>query len=489
MALVIYNTKTRKKEPLEPLNPPKVLWYNCGPTVYDYFHIGNARNFIVVDTIRRYLEYRGYIVKFVQNITDIEDKIIKRAWEDKTTSRAVARKFSEYYFQQADLLNIRRADVNPKATDTISQIIALIKKLIEKENAYIRDGDVFFRIKSFPDYGKLSGKNIEELMEGARVEVDPRKESPVDFALWKSSKPGEPSWESPWGPGRPGWHIECSAMVFTHLAESIDIHSGGVDLIFPHHENEIAQSESATGKPFVRYWLHNGFLNINSQKMSKSLGNFFTINEVLENFDPMTIRYFLISAHYRHPLDYSDANLTEAESVVKRIKDTIESTEQLLDQLEYFQEPDQSDIEKNMKLRDAFVEVMDDDFNTAKALGVIFDTISEINSIRNEIFKLAENKKSPSLYGRLNLNLNLLKEFLSVLGLDKIISSETLLSIPKNSSKSEIAIDKLIQLLINLRQDCRKEKLYHISDKIRAELAEIGIALEDLPQGTIWKKK
>ncbi|MFH0793596.1 MAG: cysteine--tRNA ligase, partial [bacterium] len=307
--LQLYNTFTRKKEEFRPANPPQVLMYNCGPTVYDSFHIGNARNFVVVDVLRRYLQYKGYKVKFVQNLTDIDDKIIRRAQESNCSAEEIATKYTNFYFEKAAALGIRNADVHPKATDHVKPIIAMIRRLIEKEKAYERGGNVYFRVRSFDSYGRLSGRNLDDLKEGARVEVDERKDDPLDFALWKAAKPGEPSWESPWGKGRPGWHIECSVMSMTHLGETIDLHCGGQDLIFPHHENERAQSEAVTGKTFVRHWFHNGFLNVNAEKMSKSLGNFFTIEEVLQHYDALTVRFFLLGAHYRHPLDFSDSNL------------------------------------------------------------------------------------------------------------------------------------------------------------------------------------
>lgn len=487
MTIQIYNTMTHKKEIFEPQNPPNVLWYNCGPTVYDYFHIGNARNFIIADTIRRYLIFRGYKVRFIQNFTDIDDKIIKKAQKEKISARAVARKYTDIYFQQADMLNIMRADIYPKATETISDIIALVEKLIIKGHAYVLDGDVYFRISSFSKYGKLSGKNIDELIEGARVEVDSRKESPLDFALWKSAKDGEPSWESPWGFGRPGWHIECSAMSITHLGESIDIHSGGNDLIFPHHENEIAQSECATGKTFVKYWLHNGFLNINNQKMSKSLGNFFTVNDILQKFDPGTIRYFLISAHYRHPLDFAEENINEAKNALNRIKSTIETAEQLLDKCNTFTSPSQSDIDKKVYFQNKFTDSMDDDFNTAQALSVIFEIISEINDKRIMLNQTDDDVNKLKIYSTLTMLISLTKQILEILGLGNILTQGQRLS--SNSSGSDEMIEKLLQLLISLRETARKEKVYSISDKIRSGLSELEIILEDHPQGTIWKRK
>lgn len=489
MPIAIYNTKTRKKEVFEPINPPEVLWYNCGPTVYDYFHVGNARNFVVADTIRRYLAFRGYRVRFIQNFTDIDDKIIKRAQKEGISARAVARKYTEIYYQQADLLNIQRADFHPKATESIPEIISIIEKLIANGNAYSLEGDVYFRIKSFPAYGSLSGKNIDELMEGARVEVNDKKESPLDFALWKAAKPGEPSWESPWGAGRPGWHIECSAMSTTRLGESIDIHSGGNDLVFPHHENEIAQSECATHKPFVRYWIHNGFLNINNQKMSKSLGNFFTINDIMKKYDPLTIRFFLISAHYRHPLDFCEANLLEAKNAVARIKSAIDTTEQILDKCENFAMPPKDVIEKITKLKGDFVDSMDDDFNTAQAISVMFAIVSELNSARAVIYKNPEDASNAPLFTALSFYLALLKELLGILGLEGFARQAPVASSGADTTVGEGLLENLMKLLITLREDARKEKLFSVADKIRNSLAQMNIILEDHPQGTIWKQK
>ena len=470
MVLKIYNTLTNSKEEFKPINPPMVLMYNCGPTVYDYFHIGNARNFVMADTIRRYLAYAGYKVKFIQNITDIDDKIINRANEQGISAQELAQKYTDIFFEQSDKLGIMRADKHPKATEYIPQMLKLISILIEKEHAYEIEGDVYFRVRSFAKYGELSGKNIDDLLEGARVEVDDRKESPLDFALWKSSKPGEPSWDSPWGKGRPGWHIECSAMSMNELGESIDIHSGGADLTFPHHENERAQSEAATGKPFVKYWIHNGFLNINNQKMSKSLGNFFTINEVLEKFSPLTVRYFLLSAHFRHPLNFSSENLQEAQSAIERIKDCIVTTEKLLETAGHtandYKGLDDSYIAK-------FKEAMDDDFNTAKTLGVIFDIVAELNSLRKN------GDLNEKTVNSLVSLINTIKEISSILGLD-IFKKET-------SSENNLE-DKLLDFLVELRIDLRKNKNFQLADKIRDRLKELSITIEDHPQGTIWKK-
>ena len=474
------------KEEFKPLHPPKVLMYNCGPTVYDYFHIGNARNFVMADTIRRYLEYRGYQVRFIQNLTDIDDKIIRRAGEEGVSPAEVAEKYTKAFFDQCRILGIRPADLHPKATETIPQMQRLIATLIQKGHAYQIEGDVYFSVRSFPGYGELSGKDIDQLLEGARVEKDERKKDPLDFALWKASKPGEPSWDSPWGKGRPGWHIECSAMAMSWLDESIDIHSGGSDLIFPHHENERAQSEAATGKPFVKYWLHNGFLNINSEKMSKSLGNFFTINQVLDRFDPLTVKFFLLSAHYRHPLDFSEENMASAQSSARRILNTLETADKLLE-LEGTtvsgEEASEDAKNKSILFRRRFEDAMDDDFNTAGALGVLHDIVSEIHETRKILGGLnpGDEKRSPSL-SAIRMYRFSLQEMLNILGLDPGLGRKVAASVDEMTGR-------LIQILLDAREFARREKAYKIADEIRDRLSDLGILLEDHPQGTIWKMR
>ncbi|MCD6384565.1 cysteine--tRNA ligase [Candidatus Sumerlaeota bacterium] len=487
--MVLFNTFTRKKEEFIPLEPPYVRMYNCGPTVYDTFHIGNARNFVVVDVIRRYLMYKGYKVKFVQNITDIDDKIIARAQQEGASTEEIARRYTEYYFKYINLLGIMPADENPRATEFIPQMIEFVQKLVQKNSAYVVDGDVFFRIKSYPHYGELSGKKLDDLKKGARVDVDPRKEDPLDFALWKSAKPGEPYWESPWGKGRPGWHIECSVMSMAHLGETLDIHSGGIDLIFPHHENERAQSESLTNKQFVRYWLHNGFLNIESQKMSKSLGNILTIDSILEQYDPEVVRYFLISAHYRHPLDYSQTNLREAKSAWQRLVDSTITTDEIIRLLLKDGSIRESDIaqmnetieQRLSTFRSQFEQAMDDDFNTAEAIAALFNIVGEINTLRENINQQLKNGHSPepgkvSYLSALN---KLLKELIGVLGF----------RLPEKPTLSSELTDNLIRILVDIRQKARQQKLFEFADMIRSRLNELGIVLEDHPQGTIWKFK
>lgn len=480
----IYNTLTRQKEEFNPADPPNVLFYNCGPTVYDYFHIGNARNFVIADTIRRYLAYRGYKVTFVQNLTDVDDKIIKKANEEGVSASEIADKYTKIFFEQCNALGIQPADQHPKATESIHQMQEMIKTLIDKGHAYEVEGDVYFSVRSFPGYGELSHKNPDDLREGARVEVNAKKKDPLDFALWKAAKPGEPSWDSPWGKGRPGWHIECSAMATSRLAETIDIHSGGVDLIFPHHENERAQSQAATGKPFVKYWLHNGFLNIDSRKMSKSLGNFFTINEVLDKYDPLTVKFFLLSAHYRHPLDFTEENMEAAKSASRRILDSLATADKVL-QLEPVGADETpaapEDTEKGKSLRDSFKESMDDDFNTARALGVIHDVATSLHEVISRLEETQEKKSKKIFASSIIMYRDLLKEMLGILGLDPSLSADEV-------SSNEMS-GKLIELLIELRSTLRDKKEYALADKIRDRLDDLGIILEDRPQGTIWKKR
>lgn len=481
MSLVLFNTATRQKEEFQPANPPLVTMYNCGPTVYDYFHVGNARNFVVVDTVRRYLMHSGYRVRFVQNFTDIDDKIINRANEAGEPWDKLAERFIQEYFRAADALNILRADFHPRATEYIPQMIALIERLLQRGLAYVAQGDVYFRVRAFDAYGSLSGRDLDELLEGARVDVSEQKEDPLDFALWKAAKPGEPSWESPWGAGRPGWHIECSVMSMALLGETIDIHSGGCDLVFPHHENELAQSVGATGKPFVRYWLHNGFLTINKEKMSKSLGNFFTINEVLSKYSPAVVRFYLLSAHYRHPLDYSDSALDEAGSALSRIQEAVVTAEKVINLIDPALVPpsDQVVSDTVSALEAKFTAAMDDDFNTQRAIGVIFEAVSKLNDTRLE---LAKSPQNPELAGEVVALTNLIHRLLGVLGLEELVFAQA----TKQPRTDEVFAEQLIELLIRARQMARENKQYKIADYIRNELAELGVRLQDLPTGTIW---
>lgn len=465
----LYNTLTRQKEDFKPLDEKEVKMYSCGPTVYNYFHIGNARPFIIFDTLRRYLEYRGYDVKFVQNFTDVDDKMIKRANEEGITVKELADKFISEYFIDADGLGIKKATVHPRATENIDAIVELIKRLVDKGFAYPVDGDVYFDTRKFKEYGKLSHQNLDDLESGARIDVDERKRDPMDFAVWKAQKPGEPAWESPWGKGRPGWHIECSAMANKYLGETIDIHSGGQDLIFPHHENEIAQSEAANGKPFAAYWLHNGFINVNNEKMSKSAGNFFTVRDISKKFDYEVIRFFMLSAHYRSPINFSSELVEQAKNGLERIYNCLEN-------LNYMAEkavPGEGagDGEANLKERLAgykqkFIDAMGDDLNTADAIAAIFEMVKDINSnVRPEM----DISKETIVFCR-----DLLKELGDVLGILK--------------KQKEDAVDPEIKELIDRRQQARKEKNWKLADEIRDKLKEMGVVLEDTPQGVKWKK-
>ncbi len=459
----LYNTLTRQKEEFVPLNGNKVTMYSCGPTVYNYFHIGNARPFIVFDTLRRFLRYRGYDVTFVQNFTDIDDKLIRKANEEGTTVSEIAERYIKEYFVDAEGLGIEKADFHPRATETIPEIIDFIKTLIDKGFAYEAGGDVYFSAKKFNEYGKLSHYNIDELEAGARIGVDERKQDAMDFVLWKAHKPGEPAWDSPWGPGRPGWHIECSVMANKYLGETIDIHSGGVDLIFPHHENEIAQSEAANGKPFARYWLHNAFLNIDNQKMSKSLGNFFTVRDASKHYDYEVIRFFMLSAHYRSPINYSAEQLEQASNALDRLYECKRNMEFLLKNAkdEGSAGPDAS---KLLAYKEKFIEAMEDDLNTADAIAAIFEMVREINT------DISGGNTSKAY---LEEALNLFNELTGVIGIVR---------------KGEDTLEAEVERLIEERQKARKEKNWKLADEIRDKLKEMGIELQDTPNGVKWKK-
>lgn len=462
----VYNTLTKKKEEFKPLVAGKVKMYVCGPTVYNFFHIGNGRTFIVFDTIRRYFEYRGYEVEFVQNFTDIDDKMIKRANEENTTVKEVGDKYIKEYYEDADNLNIERATVNPRATEYITQIIDFVKGLVDKGYAYEVDGDVYFSTKKFGDYGKLSGQNIEDLQSGARISIDERKKDPMDFAIWKAQKPGEPAWESPWGMGRPGWHIECSCMAKNILGDTIDIHAGGSDLAFPHHENEIAQSEALTGKTFANYWLHSAFVNVNNQKMSKSLNNFLTARAALEKFDADVIRFLMLSAHYRQQLNFSEELLLSAKASVERIYNTIYNLENLLDEVRttHITDEEKKYLQSLNKYKEKYIEKMDDDFNTADAITAIFDLIKDVN---------------------INVNIDSSKELITgCLNLIRELGKP--LGMLQKSTK--VNLDDEIQKLVNERQQARKNKNWALADKIRDDLKSRGIVLEDTPQGIRWHK-
>jgi len=481
----IYNTLTGRKEEFVPLIPNKVKIYACGVTVYDHCHIGHARNAVVFDVIRRYLRYKGFDVMYVRNFTDIDDKIINRAKQEGSTWDEVARKYTDEYYKDMDRLGVARADVEPKATEHIEEMINIVKGLIDKGYAYEVDGNVYFSVDTFPEYGKLSKRDKEEMMAGARVEVDERKKKSLDFALWKKTKQGEPFWESPWGLGRPGWHIECTAMSIRHLGESFDIHGGGADLLFPHHENEIAQSEAFTGKPFARYWIHNGFITIDKEKMSKSLGNFFTIKEVLDKFDPETVRFFLLSTHYRSPIEFSDEQLRESENSIDRYYTTVLRINDFLEKKEVVSEELSSAgiIFKELlfPFREKFEEAMNDDFNTALALGHTFELIREANIFLDS--KPSEWKDKELLLKTKDL----LSEAGNILNIFNKNPYEWYLSLMKikNIGLSE----KEILERIKERQEARKRKDWKFADKIRKELEGKGIILEDKRDRTDWKVK
>lgn len=479
----IYNTLTGKKEEFVPISANEVKIYACGVTVYDYCHIGHARSAVVFDVIRRYFQYRGFRVVYVRNFTDIDDKIINKARQEGIPWDAVAKKYTTEYYTDMDRLGVGRADIEPKATEYIGEIIEIVQRLIEKGFAYAVDGSVYFAVDAFPDYGKLSKRDKDEMIAGARIEVDERKRNPLDFALWKQSKEGEPYWESPWGKGRPGWHIECTAMSIRHLGESFDIHGGGADLLFPHHENEIAQSEAATGKPFVKYWVHNGFITIDKEKMSKSLGNFFTIREVLERFDPEVVRFFLLSTHYRSPIEFSDAQLHEAEASIDKYYATVSR----IDDFAATKMESGGALSKEGELFSAllasfperFQEAMDDDFNTALAIGHIFELIRELN-------RFLDSKPSSVKDGELIFRAReSLAEAGKILRLFGRTPSEWYASLMKVKGiglpEAEI-YDK-----IKKRQDARLRKDWKLADLIRRELEEKGIILEDKKERTDWK--
>jgi cysteinyl-tRNA synthetase len=480
----IYNTLTGRKEEFIPLTPGKVKMYVCGVTVYDYCHIGHARSAIVFDAIRRYIRYKGFDITFIKNFTDVDDKIINRAKQEGIPWDAIARKYTEEYYRDMDALGVARADVEPKATEHIKEMIDIIQGLIERGYAYEVDGDVYFEVDRLPEYGKLSKRDREEMIAGARVEVDERKKHPMDFALWKRSKEGEPSWDSPWGVGRPGWHIECSAMSLKHLGESFDIHGGGADLIFPHHENEIAQSESFTGKPFARYWVHNGFITVDKEKMSKSLGNFFTVKEILDKFDPGVVRLFLLSTHYRSPIEFSDEQLREAESSLDRYYSTILRIHGYLekdDAREGSLNAEKNFEERVLHFRDKFEEAMDDDFNTALALGHIFEFIRNVN-------RFLDGKPSGSnARDLLQKSKELLSEVGNVLNIFGRTPEEwyhSLMVTKKIGLSEKEILEKITQ-----RQDARQRKEWEVADRIRNDLEGRGIILEDKAERTDWKIK
>lgn len=463
----VYNTLTRKKEELVPITPGEIKMYACGPTVYNYIHIGNARPLCIFDILRRYLEYRGYNVKFVQNFTDIDDKIIRRANEEHVDFSEISERYIKEFWTDADGLNVRHATINPKATENIDAIIQIISTLIEKGYAYEAQGDVYFSTEKFKDYGKLSHQPLEDLEAGARIMVGEVKREPMDFAVWKAAKPGEPAWDSPWGKGRPGWHIECSAMNWRYLGDTIDIHCGGQDLIFPHHENEIAQSECFTGKPFVHYWMHNGYINVDNVKMSKSLGNFFTVRDVAEKYGYEPIRYLLISAQYRSPINYSTDIIEQCIAALNRLYTCRDSLDfELKNAVDAEHDGDKAIIDGFNKYREQFIAAMDDDLNTADAIASIFELVRDINT--NVV------GKTPSK-ALVEGAIAMFDELTGVLGLVYNRKTETL--------------DSDVEALIEARTNARKEKNWAEADRIRDQLKEMGIVLEDTAQGVKWHRE
>lgn len=458
----IYNTLTRKKEEFVPIDKDEVKIYVCGPTVYNYFHIGNARPFVVFDTLRKYLEYRGYNVKFVQNFTDVDDKIINKAREEGVPTGEVSEKYIEEYYKDAASLNVKKATVHPKVTENMDQIIAFVKDLIDLGYAYEVDGDVYYSTRAFKEYGKLSGQNIEDLEAGARIEVGEKKKDPLDFALWKARKTeDEIAWESPWGMGRPGWHIECSTMSKRYLGDTIDIHAGGQDLAFPHHENEIAQSEAHSGKKFANYWMHNGYITIDNEKMSKSKGNFFTVRDILKSYDGEVIRFFLLSGHYRNPINFSDSLMEQAQNALSRMRNAKSNLNHLIHTCQgKMTEKERTALEGFDKYRQEFIRAMDDDLNTADAISAIFELITAINTAVKDGSSKEFAEKS----------MEILMELADVLGL-------------LQQDKEEAPIDDEIKALVEERQEARKNKNFARADEIRDLLKERGITLKDTPQG------
>jgi cysteinyl-tRNA synthetase len=464
MAIQLYNTLTRKKETFIPLEEGKVKMYVCGPTVYNYIHIGNARPAIVFDTVRRYLEYRGYDVQYVSNFTDVDDKLIRAANQLGESVPAIADRFINAYFEDVTALGCQKADVHPRVMENMDIIIDFISQLVEKGYAYESAGDVYFRTRKFDEYGKLSHQSIDDLQVGARIEVGDRKQDDLDFALWKAAKEGEIFWESPWGLGRPGWHIECSAMAKKYLGETIDIHAGGQDLTFPHHENEIAQSEALSGKLFSRYWMHNGYINIDNEKMSKSLGNFVLVHDIIKKHNPQVLRFFMLSVHYRNPINYSEELLESTKAAFERITTSYQNLKHRKEASTDLTDSNQVWLESIAKRQEEFIGAMDDDFNTAKAISVLFD-----------LSKLA--------------NYYLLEKNTAVEVIDAFTKQfEKLFHVLGLTFEKEEMLDEEIDALIEKRIQARKDRNFQLSDQIRDQLKEMNIILEDTPQGTRWKR-
>jgi cysteinyl-tRNA synthetase len=486
MTLRVYNTMTQKKEEFIPLHHGRVGMYACGVTVYDLCHIGHARSAVVFDVIYRYLRYKGYAVTFVRNFTDVDDKIINRAQQEGVSFEEIVARYIKEFYVDMGALGLVSPTVEPKATEHIAEMIALVQRLIEKGHAYQVDADVYYAVESFPAYGKLSKRSLDEMQAGARVEVDQRKKNPLDFALWKEAKPGEPSWDSPWGKGRPGWHIECSAMSQKYLGDTLDIHGGGKDLIFPHHENEIAQAEGATGNPFARFWLHNGFVNIDKEKMSKSLGNFLTIKEILKDYHPEVVRFFLLSRHYRSPVDFSTQGMAEARQGLTRFYQTLAGIDEVLRKgTEAAKQKGKTSIEGKAALQKAetfvrrFEEAMDDDFNTAVVIAALFELDHEITGLIQNPPPfapkiLAKGKEAFALAG-------------NVLGIFQVEPAVFLEQEKRRRAQRLTIAPEKIEKLISERNDARSKKNWKRADEIRDHLAAQGIILEDSPQGTAWR--
>lgn len=476
MALQIYNSLSRKREDFVPLNTEQVTIYNCGPTVYDYIHIGNARTALVTDIIRRYLAFKGYNVKLAQNLTDIDDKIIARAAELGISEKQLAQQRGDAFLEDSQRLGIHPADVHPKATEHIPEMITLIQTLVDKGAAYVIDGSVYYRVNAFAEYGKLSHRKPEDLLAGARVEIDERKEDPRDFDLWKAAKPGEPTWDSPWGKGRPGWHIECSAMAMKHLGDTLDLHVAGEDLLFPHNENEIAQSELATGKPFARYWVHVAFLKIGGRRMGKSEQNFIFLRDALDNYPTEVIRHFLISAHYRHPLDYTPESLRKSEGAFRRLNNCVEALaayEAADDATGVAGEAETALRAAVQQMQTDFETAMDADFNTARALGAIFTLIGVVN-------RFIQRTETDAAAAALAYAREALVETCGVLGIYYPQESDT-------QSDSGETLNQLVTLLLDIRQEARLRKDWETSDKIRDRLKTLNIEIQDTRQGATWK--
>ncbi len=475
----VYNTMTREKSVFVPVTPGEVKIYVCGVTPYNHPHIGNARPAVTWDVIRRYLQYIGYKVTLIQNFTDVDDKIINKANAEGASWKVISDRYIEWYFKVIDALGVRRVDKYPRVSDHMDDIIAMVETLIEKGHAYVLGGDVYYDISTFPEYGKLSGRKVEDMLAGARIEVNDEKRNPGDFAVWKAAKPGEPAWDSPWGPGRPGWHIECSAMSRHYLGDTFDFHGGGSDLIFPHHENEIAQSEGATGKKFVHYWLHNGFITINSEKMSKSLNNFFLVKDVLEKYSSEALRFFLLSTHYRSPLDFSDDRLEEAETNMARLSEVVARLRELSEKEgnEVSAASSALSAAADAALSD-FKAAMNDDFNTGLAASTVFDLAKAIN-----IYYTAVTAGEAGIDGgAIAKAMENMKTITGILGILDAAWSR------KSNAANDEDFAKLMDVILAVREEARAAKQYQMADSIRDRLAGLGIAIEDSPTGARWKK-